>query len=91
MDCFAEPVIGPRFAPTRWLAMTAERRESPPGCPPRARQNLDQPSERARRAYLFRRADAHLLTNQYGDFRVRQHLVRHTADKKRGKSAATMR
>jgi len=22
MDCFAEPVIGQRFAPTRWLAMT---------------------------------------------------------------------
>jgi len=21
-DCFAEPVIGQRFAPTRWLAMT---------------------------------------------------------------------
>jgi hypothetical protein len=25
MDCFAEPVIGRRFAPTRWLAMTASR------------------------------------------------------------------
>jgi hypothetical protein len=24
MDCFPEPVIGRRFAPTRWLAMTAE-------------------------------------------------------------------
>jgi len=24
MDCFAEPVIGRRFAPTRWLAMTWE-------------------------------------------------------------------
>jgi hypothetical protein len=23
MDCFAEPVIGQRFALTRWLAMTA--------------------------------------------------------------------
>jgi hypothetical protein len=23
MDCFVEPVIGPRFARTRWLAMTA--------------------------------------------------------------------
>jgi hypothetical protein len=23
MDCFAEPVIGPRFARTRWLAMTS--------------------------------------------------------------------
>ena len=23
MDCFAEPVIGRRYAPTRWLAMTA--------------------------------------------------------------------
>jgi hypothetical protein len=22
MDCFAEPVIGRRYAPTRWLAMT---------------------------------------------------------------------
>jgi hypothetical protein len=22
MDCFAEPVIGPRYARTRWLAMT---------------------------------------------------------------------
>jgi hypothetical protein len=22
VDCFAEPVIGRRFAPTRWLAMT---------------------------------------------------------------------
>jgi hypothetical protein len=22
MDCFAEPVIGRRFAPTRWLAKT---------------------------------------------------------------------
>ena len=22
MDCFAEPVIGRRLAPTRWLAMT---------------------------------------------------------------------
>jgi hypothetical protein len=25
MDCFAEPVIGRRYAPTRWLAMTAAR------------------------------------------------------------------
>jgi hypothetical protein len=25
MDCFAEPVIGRRFAPTRWLAMTSFR------------------------------------------------------------------
>jgi hypothetical protein len=24
MDCFAEPVIGRRFAPTRWLAMTVD-------------------------------------------------------------------
>jgi hypothetical protein len=23
MDCFAEPVIGRRLAPTRWLAMTS--------------------------------------------------------------------
>src|SRR5215470_6395233 len=26
LDCFAEPVIGPRLARTRWLAMTAMRR-----------------------------------------------------------------
>jgi hypothetical protein len=25
MDCFAEPVIGRRFAPTRWLAMTVSK------------------------------------------------------------------
>jgi hypothetical protein len=25
MDCFAEPVIGRRFAPTRWLAMTKSK------------------------------------------------------------------
>jgi hypothetical protein len=24
MDCFAEPVIGRRFAPSRWLAMMDE-------------------------------------------------------------------
>jgi hypothetical protein len=24
LDCFAEPVIGRRFAPTRWLAMTTK-------------------------------------------------------------------
>jgi hypothetical protein len=24
MDCFGDPVIGRRFAPTRWLAMTEE-------------------------------------------------------------------
>jgi hypothetical protein len=24
LDCFAEPVIGRRFAPTRWLAMTTD-------------------------------------------------------------------
>jgi len=23
LDCFAEPIIGPRLARTRWLAMTA--------------------------------------------------------------------
>jgi hypothetical protein len=28
MDCFAEPVIGRRFAPTRWLAMTTLRSKS---------------------------------------------------------------
>jgi hypothetical protein len=26
VDCFAEPIIGRRFAPTRWLAMTVSRR-----------------------------------------------------------------
>src|SRR4249919_2221455 len=26
LDCFAEPVIGPRFARTRWLAMTRIKR-----------------------------------------------------------------
>jgi len=25
MDCFAEPVIGRRFAPIRWLAMTKKQ------------------------------------------------------------------
>src|SRR5712671_8241297 len=29
MDCFAEPVIGRRFAPTRWLAMTEQRLPRP--------------------------------------------------------------
>jgi hypothetical protein len=29
MDCFAEPVIGRRFAPTRWLAMTVLELEFP--------------------------------------------------------------
>jgi hypothetical protein len=28
MDCFAEPVIGRRFAPTRWLAMTISNRHA---------------------------------------------------------------
>jgi hypothetical protein len=28
MDCFAEPVIGRRFAPTRWRAMTTLRAKS---------------------------------------------------------------
>src|SRR6202035_2935264 len=36
MDCFAEPVIGRRFAPTRWLAMTARLFDdlisADPGC-----------------------------------------------------------
>ena len=27
MDCFTEPVIGRRFAPTRWLAMTVVNEE----------------------------------------------------------------
>jgi hypothetical protein len=36
MDCFAEPVIGQRFALTRWLAMTmlrhaAKNQNLPPG------------------------------------------------------------
>jgi hypothetical protein len=30
MDCFAEPVIGRRFAPTRWLAMTTGSRTKKP-------------------------------------------------------------
>src|SRR5260221_990930 len=34
MDCFAEPVIGRRFAPTRWLAMTRLDRELTPRHPP---------------------------------------------------------
>src|SRR5262249_29796522 len=29
LDCFAEPVIGPRFARTRWLAMTERQRAAP--------------------------------------------------------------
>ena len=33
---------------------------------------------------------AHSLTNQYGGFRVGEHLVCHTADQKHGKSAAPM-
>ena len=32
MDCFAEPVIGPRFARTRWLAMTKKNRRRNIGC-----------------------------------------------------------
>jgi hypothetical protein len=31
MDCFAEPVIGRRFAPTRWLALTTLQPKSA-GC-----------------------------------------------------------
>ena len=30
MDCFAEPVIGRRFAPTRWLAMTLKEAPEDP-------------------------------------------------------------
>jgi hypothetical protein len=26
LDCFAEPVIGRRFAPTRWLTMTIQQK-----------------------------------------------------------------
>jgi hypothetical protein len=26
LDCFAEPVIGRRFVPTRWLAMTIQQK-----------------------------------------------------------------
>jgi hypothetical protein len=33
MDCFAEPVIGRRFAPTRWLAMTITYFEATFGLP----------------------------------------------------------
>src|SRR5258708_24505280 len=29
MDCFAEPVIGRRLAPTRWLAMTTRGEDRP--------------------------------------------------------------
>src|SRR6185437_13933073 len=29
MDCFAEPVIGRRYVPTRWLAMTASAPNRP--------------------------------------------------------------
>jgi hypothetical protein len=29
VDCFAEPVIGPRFARTRWLAMTIQSHPIP--------------------------------------------------------------
>jgi hypothetical protein len=29
LGCFAEPVIGRRFAPTRWLAMTENPRYAP--------------------------------------------------------------
>ncbi|RZN12251.1 hypothetical protein CWO91_05020 [Bradyrhizobium genosp. SA-3] len=36
LDCFAEPVIGPRFARTRWLAMTTLATTSPqPSAAPR--------------------------------------------------------
>ncbi|PJG52923.1 hypothetical protein CVM73_22655 [Bradyrhizobium forestalis] len=31
LDCFAEPVIGPRFARTRWLAMTNVQAARPTG------------------------------------------------------------
>ncbi|RZN09080.1 hypothetical protein CWO91_19320 [Bradyrhizobium genosp. SA-3] len=41
LDCFAEPVIGPRFARTRWLAMTergatAVRHPATSSAPPRS-------------------------------------------------------
>lgn len=29
MDCFAEPVIGRRYAPARWLAMTMQPYPAP--------------------------------------------------------------
>ncbi|QOZ44369.1 hypothetical protein XH89_13395 [Bradyrhizobium sp. CCBAU 53340] len=35
LDCFAEPVIGPRVARTRWLAMTSGER--PTSTPRRSR------------------------------------------------------
>ena len=31
MDCFAEFIIGRRFAPTRWLAMTLREHRPRPG------------------------------------------------------------
>src|ERR1039458_7704610 len=35
LDCFAEFIIGRRFAPTRWLAMTVQITPLPAGCSPR--------------------------------------------------------
>jgi hypothetical protein len=32
MDCFAEPVIGRRFAPARWLAMTVSQEDAASFC-----------------------------------------------------------
>ncbi len=32
LNCFAEPVIGRRFAPTRWLAMTAGAKDMTSKC-----------------------------------------------------------
>jgi hypothetical protein len=32
LDCVAEPVIGRRFAPTRWLAMTAGPKDMTSKC-----------------------------------------------------------
>src|ERR1700712_3012548 len=39
LDCFAEPVIGRRFAPTRWLAMTLRHEH------PRRRRQRQQAAE----------------------------------------------
>jgi hypothetical protein len=42
MDCFAEPVVGRRFAPTRWLAMTVADADDRTEKPRRAESALGQ-------------------------------------------------
>jgi hypothetical protein len=44
VDCFAEPVIGRRFAPTRWLAMTRRMRYFPTHFGGRFSENAFGPS-----------------------------------------------